>query len=170
MEIFGFLTNMNQQQILQLKKKQYHIEQDDEKASETKEGLAHFLKDRVTFLEIQELEDIRKNFQNINFKRQEKFFRTLCYNKKAEADYLLRADRASFRRGIKYWYNGKDNEFVANLIYFYIGKQKVNHLITLSEYLKFINELTLSEYHQNFLVFKMISDNQLELKINILLK
>lgn len=126
--------------------------------------------DATSMQEIEELDTCKKNFVRLNFKRLEMFFRTFCVNKKAEADYLLRANKDSFRKGIQYWYNGKDNPAVANLLFSYLGKQKVNHLITFSEFIYFVHELQLSESHQNLLVFKMLSENRTELKVQILLK
>ena len=43
-------------------------------------------------------------------------------------------------------------------------------MIKFSEFIYFIQELKLSEAHQNLLAFKMLSENKAELKIQILLK
>ena len=143
----------------------------DKDTSRERDSINNIYKPDLSFLkEIQELDTCKKNFSKLNFKRLETFFRTFCVNKKAEGDYLLRANRESFRKGIQYWYNGRDNPAVAQLLYSYLGKQKVNHLIKFSEFIYFIQELKLSEAHQNLLVFKMLSENRTELKIQILLK
>lgn len=46
----------------------------------------------------------------------------------------------------------------------------MNHLIKFSQFIYFVQELTLSKQHQNLLIFKIISENKIELKIQILLK
>ena len=93
------------------------------------------------------METCKKNFSKLNFKCYEMFFRTFCVNKQAEGDYLLRANKDSFRKGLQYWYNGRDNAAVAQLLFSYLGKQKVNHIIKFSEFIYFIQELQLSESH-----------------------
>lgn len=77
----------------------------------------------------------------------ESFFRTFCRNPDEEMNHLLKADKKSFRKGIQYWYNGKDNPSMHILLYSYLGKYKQNHKITFSEFLNFCQEMTLSKYH-----------------------
>ncbi len=108
-----------------------------------KEGLDDF-----QLKEIEEINIVRGNFQHyINFAVYECFFRTFCFNKFVETDYSLRADQQSFQKGIQYWYNGKKNKAFADIVFYYLSKGKLNHLITFSEFIYFIREIQLSEYH-----------------------
>ena len=113
----------------------------------------------------------KMNYQGqINFDIYEQFFRFFCVNKYVDNIYMLMSTRASFRRGIRYWYGGRDNQPLADIIFNYIGRGIVNHVITLSEFVSFTLDLTLSNSFHNSIVFNMISDRKVAFTILDLLR
>ena len=50
------------------------------------------------------------------------------------------SDYKSFNNGIKTWYGGKENPTLSFIIYNYLGKGKINHKITFSEFFDFMME------------------------------
>ena len=87
-----------------------------------------------------------------------------------DPDYMMRANLESIELGMKELYGGKENKPMANIIYNYLGKGKINHLVTFSEFIYFCRELQLKKEHQNLLIFKMISNNEKELSVQMLLR
>lgn len=88
----------------------------------------------------------KMNYQGqINFDIYEQFFRFFCVNKYVDSIYMLMSSRDSFRRGITYWYGGQNNQPLADIIFNYIGKGKLNHIITFSEFISFTLDFTLSK-------------------------
>lgn len=79
-------------------------------------------------------------------------------------DYQLRADLPSLRRGIKYWYGGKENEHLATLLFNYFSCGAVNHQVTFSQFLKLIRDLKLGKVPQNTLAFKLLADGASEME------
>ena len=57
---------------------------------------------------------------------------------------MIYATRESFGDGIKHWY-GKDNTSLADIIFNYLGRGKINHKIRFSEFINFTMDFTLSE-------------------------
>lgn len=106
----------------------------------------------------------------INFDIYEQFFRFFCVNKYVDSIYMLMSTRDSFRRGITYWYGGQDNQPLADFIFNYIGKGKLNHIITFSEFVSFTLDFTLSKQFHNSIVFNMISDRKAAFTILDLLR
>ena len=95
----------------------------------------------------------------------ENFFRSFCKKKDVDSDSLLRADFRSFNEGLKYWYDGCENRPLARLIFMYLSKNKENHLITFSEFIYFIRQLTLAEGHINLMIFKFLTEGGPNLEI-----
>jgi hypothetical protein len=83
---------------------------------------------------------------------------------------MLMSTRDSFRRGIRYWYGGQDNRPLADIIFNYIGRGKLNHVITFSEFVSFTLDFTLSNSFHNSMVFNMISDRKAAFTILDLLR
>lgn len=117
---------------------------------------------KLTDSDYKEMDDMRLaklNYQKvINFEVIEQFFRTFCINKAAEHDFQLRADRKSFKRGIQYWYGGKENKPFSDLIFTYLSFGMENHQITLSEFIGFVREFMHSNMNHQNIIFKMISE------------
>jgi hypothetical protein len=119
--------------------------------------------------ERQDITDHRANLRRyINFEIYEALFRTFCRNPNIEHDCLLRADFESFNKGITFWYNKKENLPLANLIYNYFGKGRLNHLVTFSEFIVFIREIQVqvkTSGNANIMIFRMLSEHNNELDI-----
>lgn len=102
---------------------------------------------------------VRSNFiNNINFPVYESFFRSFCKKKYIESEFLLRADFKSFNEGVGFWFDNVENKPLTQLIHLYIGRGKVNHIITFSEFIYFIRELQLRKQHRNLVIFKFLSE------------
>ena len=100
--------------------------------------------DEITQREYQILKQHRINFTRLNFRVYEQFFRLFCVNPNSGNDFLLRASKDSLAKGICKLYDGLPNESLCTLLYNFFGKGTVNHLITFSEFVRFINDLHLS--------------------------
>lgn len=100
----------------------------------------------------------------------ELMFRQLCYNPEVDNNWSLRANVQSINSGLKRWYGGRENLPLAYLLHTYIGRGKLNHQITFSEFIFLIRDLSLSRTHVNLLVFQMITEGQRELSVLQLLR
>lgn len=115
----------------------------------------------------------RINYQKaVNFEVFESYFRTFCKNKGAENEYSLRADAASFKEGLQYWYGGRENGPLADLLFNYLSKGMKNHLLTFSEFIGFCRDFMLSTANHQAVIFQIISDGNPDglLKILTLLR
>lgn len=166
LELFAFLSAQSLQSIL------------EKKLEQLVPGLLEMLRQKPKTQHREDdlderdtVQQARMNFQNyINFEVYEQFFRMFCRNQYLEYDYTLRADLNSLKEGMKWWYGGKPNDLMAELIFNYIGKGKVNHLITFNEFLYFVREVQLSRMHQNVIIFHFVSDNQPTIRLQNLLR
>jgi len=68
------------------------------------------------------------------------------------------------------WYGGRENKPLAQIIFSYLGKGKVNHRVTFSEFITVIRELHLAKTHVNLFIFKLIAEGRPQLTILQLLR
>lgn len=61
----------------------------------------------------------------------ESFFRTFCIFPQVQVTYL-RANRNSLKEGFKFWYGGRSNDVLSDLLYYTLGNGKENTLIKFS--------------------------------------
>lgn len=105
-----------------------------------------------------------------NFPLYEALFRTMCYNPEVEGNWMLRATLDSLSKGLKRWYGGRENLPLAHFLFNYIGKGKVNHQITFSEFVSLVRDLSLAKVHVNLLIYKAVTEGQPELTLLQLLR
>ena len=97
------------------------------------------------------------------------FARKPDHPRKEIADFNLVADLASFSEGVAWCYGGRENPALSKLLYNFFSMGTRNHLITLSELVKFVVKLRGFRIDQNRMVFQMLSDHQRQISVQSLL-
>lgn len=118
-----------------------------------------------------EQDNVRDFFitHNLNYNVFEAFYCDFCIFKEKDIS-IMRANRKSFAEGVKKWYRGKENTFLANLIFDYISNNTSNYLMKFSEFLNFCILFNQSEGLRNKIVFHLMTNKQFKMKSSDLMR
>ena len=161
--MFAFLLQENHFEMVKKKAKQLYDDETFYRLLPVDTIREEDFKNDDEIFEIRNLQHFLES--TINFPLYETMFRDMCKNPYVDSNWNLRADVHSINQGLKKWYGGQDNMPVAHILFNYMGKGKVNHIVTFSEFIIVIRDLGLSKIHTNLFIFNLITEGRKELQL-----